>query len=339
MAAAIDHYLVKNPDFDAPISLVRDRINTVSQSDLAWADVLHVHWTNGLVAPSALAELARGKKVVWTLHDMNPLTGVCHYSLECRRFETGCAHCPAVRPFARTSVEASLRRKVSLPYLLDTLHVVAPSRWLAEEAAKSAVFRGRAVEVIPNPLPSDFPAPLDTLVARNRHGIADGSTVFLIGAAELSDPVKATRSAIEAFIQVARDHSDAVLLLAGRGQPRIDHPQIRALGYLNQAAMVEALSATDYLVVPSRAENQPLSIAEAQALGVSLIARNATGLPEHLDIDPEGSLFDSDTDLTEKLVLAVSNGPRLRTRAELAERARDKFNPATAVDSYLNIYQ
>ena len=48
------------------------------------ADVVHVHWINeGIYSSHFLSDL--GKPVVWTLHDMWPFTGGCHYSEGCRK--------------------------------------------------------------------------------------------------------------------------------------------------------------------------------------------------------------------------------------------------------------
>ena len=49
------------------------------------ADVIHLHWINqGMLSLKDIQRiLASGKPVVWTMHDMWPFTGICHYSGEC----------------------------------------------------------------------------------------------------------------------------------------------------------------------------------------------------------------------------------------------------------------
>src|SRR5690606_26435095 len=56
------------------------------------SDIVHLHWVTGLISTKHIAKLE--KPIVWTLRDMWPVTGGCHYSMECERFAVGCGHCP-----------------------------------------------------------------------------------------------------------------------------------------------------------------------------------------------------------------------------------------------------
>ena len=58
------------------------------------ADVIHLHWINqGMLSLKNIEKiLASGKPVVWTMHDMWPCTGICHYSGGCMHYEEECHH-------------------------------------------------------------------------------------------------------------------------------------------------------------------------------------------------------------------------------------------------------
>ena len=58
------------------------------------ADVIHLHWINqGMLSLSGIRKILRsGKPVVWTMHDIWPATAICHLTLDCMQFKTGC-HC------------------------------------------------------------------------------------------------------------------------------------------------------------------------------------------------------------------------------------------------------
>jgi len=58
------------------------------------ADIINLHWVAGLVDYSSMATSLAGKKIVWTLHDMNPFTGGCHYAGRCNKYEKSCGACP-----------------------------------------------------------------------------------------------------------------------------------------------------------------------------------------------------------------------------------------------------
>ena len=338
-AAVIDDSLIRRKGFDAPISLVRDPLAPVGEKELGDADVLHTHWPNGLIDLTRLAVIAKGRPIVWTLHDMNAFTAVCHYSLECTGFQNGCAECPAVRGAFRGATSDHFKKKKDAFASIPNLHVVSPSQWLADQAMSSDIYSGREVSVIPNPLPSSSPNPVSKAEARASLDIDSSvKSVFMLSASSLTDPVKSLMSAVTAFEKAFRDDASALLLIAGRGNLETHSRQIRHLGYLDSKQSKRALSATDYLVVPSRAENQPLAISEAQSFGASLIARNATGLPEHLEIDPRGFVFDDDESLAAVLSAAAKAIPAQRMRNALSSRARKRYAMDTVISRYDEIY-
>ena len=59
-------------------------------------DVVHLHWVcDGFFRIESLAEISQ--PIVWTLHDMWPMTGGCHYSLNCQRYKNQCGRCPQLK--------------------------------------------------------------------------------------------------------------------------------------------------------------------------------------------------------------------------------------------------
>ena len=337
-AAVLDDKALRSTSFAAPISLLRDRLHTTLEV-IDSADVIHLHWPNGFVDLGGLAKAAGDKKVVWTLHDMNAFTAVCHYALSCRGFESGCERCPALKtPFSHLAGTHWNHKRAQLEAFQD-LSFVAPSSWLAGEAESSAMLQGIKVAVIRNPLPSPLPTPTAMTKARAQLGLGRTDTVFVVSAAHLGDPLKAVDEAVRVFSSVVHRDAAATLLLLGRGSPDISHPRVRHLGFVDREMSELVLSAADYLVVPSLAENQPLAIAEAQAFGVSLIARNTSGLPEHLEIDPEGALFSNGEELGDIFHQLLARPRSAPTRASLAKRARKRFDPQAVVNAYDRVYR
>ena len=56
------------------------------------ADVINLHWVPSMWDYNLFQKL--NKPIVWTLHDMNPFSGGCHYSGNCIGFTTDCKNCP-----------------------------------------------------------------------------------------------------------------------------------------------------------------------------------------------------------------------------------------------------
>ncbi len=338
LAAGLDQYVVKDPAFDAPVSLYRNRLTDLGSADLEDIDVIHLHWPHGLIDLDELASIAGERMVVWTLHDMAALTGGCHYSLGCERFTSGCEACPAVRAPWKKAIAKSQQRTAEALSAVPRLRLASPSQWLATEASRSKSVEGHDVHVIPNPLATDLPEPTDQNDAKAQLGIPQDHTVFMVSASNLEDPVKAARVALEAFIEASSGGLNATLLMLGQGAPAQTIPNVRALGYLRGGQMTTALSASDYLVVPSLAENQPLAISEAQAMGVSLIARDATGLPEHTVYDDDAKLFSHPSELRDLFDTLAKASRSVSSRQKLMAAARERFDPATAASRYLALY-
>ena len=339
LAAVSDERVIKSSQFSAPISLLRDRLNSELESAVEASDVIHIHWPNGFVDLEWLASRTRKKTVVWTLHDMNAFTGACHYSLGCDGFKRGCESCPAVKGFAHNTVQNHLSTKSNVLSQFANIRFVSPSQWLAQQAQTSSALSIHDVTVIPNPLSAHMPVSQDRTEARTILGLANGKkAVFALSASHLDDPVKAARLGIEAFHKAFSGRDDAVLLVMGRG--RVDSSEtIRQFGYVSGDTSRSILAAADFLLVPSKAENQPLVISEAQSLGTSVIVRNDTGLPEHLDIDSSGRTFDRDDDLPGTLREAAQTIPSTSERATLAARAAEKFDPKRIAMAYEQIYR
>ena len=103
------------------------------------ADVIHLHWVNQ--AMLSLSDLHRimqsGKPVVWTMHDMWNMTGVCHQSGACDRWLKQCGKCPQLcKPSAHDLSYSTFQRKQKF-YEQHQLTFVGCSQWLTSLAKQS----------------------------------------------------------------------------------------------------------------------------------------------------------------------------------------------------------
>lgn len=80
------------------------------------ADVIHLSWINqGMLSLKNIRKIIRsGKPVVWTMHDLWPATGICHYARGCNRYASACGNCPllpnkAARPTSQQRYSAARR--------------------------------------------------------------------------------------------------------------------------------------------------------------------------------------------------------------------------------------
>lgn len=165
------------------------------------ADAVFVNWVNQ--ATVSLREMQRicsmGKPVIWTMHDMWCMTGICHHAYTCRNYLDQCGNCPYLGSKASSS-DLSHRVWLRKKGLYDNtgIQFVAVSNWVRECAMKSSLLRDKEVKVIHNAFPSDlFRTSSDRpFTAGSRYNF---DRIIAFGAAKLDDPVKGISYAIDAL--------------------------------------------------------------------------------------------------------------------------------------------
>ena len=147
------------------------------------ADVINLHWVARFQSPSTLNRLLQlGKPVVWTLHDMWALTGGCHYSAGCCKYQNDCGDCLQLTHDPSRLAAAVLADKVKHLQGFTNLTLATPSQWLADCVRESHVFQDFRVEVIPYGLETDVFVPIPKAIAKETLGISPDVTTLLFGA-------------------------------------------------------------------------------------------------------------------------------------------------------------
>jgi glycosyltransferase involved in cell wall biosynthesis len=250
-------------------------------------DVVHLHNMHGGAgagwSPRLLAVAGEHGPVAWTLHDMWPLTGRCVYSYGCRRFERGCnAACPTAREYPALPprmVGPAWEERRALVAAAPLLAAVAPSRWMAEQAA-AGIWAGRRISHIPHGLPLERYRPIPRAEARRALGLPAGGLVALAAMPHLRDPRKGA-GLIDAL--AAALGRPLTLLAMGAGRLRLDAPGVRVapLGFVGEPGrQALAYAAADLLIHPAPQDNLPLTVQEALACGTPAVALPVGGLPE-----------------------------------------------------------
>ncbi|MBQ4394848.1 MAG: glycosyltransferase, partial [Paludibacteraceae bacterium] len=122
-------------------------------------DIVHLHWINERFL--YIGELAKIRKpIVWTLHDSWPFCGICHYFVDCNKYQSHCSACPMLGSKKEKDLAYEVFEKKLAAYKDLNLHIVTPSRWLGDCAKKSALLGNFPVHVIPNCIDTDLFRPL-----------------------------------------------------------------------------------------------------------------------------------------------------------------------------------
>lgn len=255
------------------------------------AQVLNLHWVSGMLEYAALGDALAQTPIVWTLHDMHPFTGGCHYAEDCEQYTSQCEACPLAGDAAPLAHAAWHIKRQALEKL-QRLHVVCPSQWLADRAAKSSLLRGRPIHVIPNVFPVSRFMHISRHKARARLGLPATGALVLFGADNMRNRRKGgdLLAACMGHLPELCPNADVTALLLGNHAPSCDFKSIH-LGFIaDELQLILAYSAADALVFPSREDNAPLTVGEAMLCGTPVVGFPVGYVPEVLTHGTTGYL-------------------------------------------------
>ena len=261
------------------------------------SDILHLHWIAHFIGYSDFfRRLPPRVPLVWTLHDMNPFTGGCHHAADCRNFFETCGCCPQLNsPSPDDFSNAAWRRKRRSYDRLNPNRfcVVTPSRWLADEAGRSALMSKFRINVIPYGLDTQRFQPRDRAKARELLGVPQHATVLLFVAQWLEDKYKGMPTLLQAIDRL-KATPDLYLLILGRGQSLAGCPLPNiSLGPISdEESLSFAYSAADLFLLPTLQDNFPNTALEALACGLPVVGSRVGGVPEIVRDGCTGVLFE-----------------------------------------------
>lgn len=311
-------------------------------------DVVNFHWVNkGFVRLETLGRLSY--PIVWTLHDMWPFTGGCHYTGGCSAYVKSCGKCPQLGSQQQQDDSSRILSRKAAAWKKLKMQIVTPSIWMADCARASTLFREKAIKTIPYGLDTDVYKPLDRKFARYTLGLPEDKLMVLFGAdAGTADPRKGFDLLLESLDVLKRDEelsSNILLVIFGgssSGNGKINGFETRYLGKLfDETSLALAYSAADVFVAPSREDNLPNTILEALACGTPCAAFHIGGMPEMIIPDQNGYLahaFNVD-DLARgiKQLLIAPDKEAMRVRHH--NYIRDGFGLHRQAERYLELYQ
>lgn len=287
-------------------------------------DVVHLHWINqGFLSLRTLKDiLLSGRRVVWTLHDQWPYTGICHYAGECTRFSASCRYCPLLHQPGKKDLSHIIFQKKKEIYSAGPITFIGCSQWIAEQARSSELIKGHRLLSIPNPIPSAIFHPMDRAEARFRHGLPQDRPVVMF----CSQKVSEERKGFVYLQQALRRFPDVHLLVVGDGGLNVSSPE----------EMASLYAAADVFVTPSLQDNLPNTIAEAMSVGTPCVGFRVGGIPEMIDHLSNGFVAiprDAES-LAEGIRYVLSHD----LRSEAAACAAAKYDESSIAQQYMRIY-
>ena len=328
-----------------PISDDRSRFAGEVADQLPSADLLHFHWVAEFIdIPSFLERI--DMPIVWTLHDMNPFTGGCHYTSGCRRFEQSCGCCPQLDSKSENDPSFRSWKRKRAAYEKKSrrgrLHVVAPSEWLVREAEQSTLFGDVPIHCIPHGLDHTLFRPREAQHERRKIGIPEGQKVALFVAHSSTDPRKGFGLLCEALEGLQLD--EVTLVSIGGSAPKVPESLSHIhVGYAEDDQRLSVLySMADVFIIPSLQEAFGQTAIEAMACGTPVVGFDTGGIPDMVRPGETGWLAETGNvrSLRQAIESALENeGERRRMGQRCREVVEEEYTLERQARQYKSLYE
>jgi glycosyltransferase involved in cell wall biosynthesis len=257
-----------------------------STKDLKAVDVVHLHvvadWFD---VPHWLETLPRRIGVVIGVHGLWHFTGGCFLYRGCDRYANAtdaCSPCPILKtPLTWVLAKDEHRRKLHT-YRNCRAEFVANSHWLAELARRSPIVEASGgVRVIPPGIDTAIFKPQDKKLCRKHLGLPPDAFVIITGCASLADTNKNVPWLLEQLSRLP-DLDGVIVLAFGEGTVAVpDRLNVRFTGGIQaRCDLARLLAAADVFVSASLMETYGLTLVEAMACGIPVVAFRVGAIPE-----------------------------------------------------------
>lgn len=304
------------------------------------AEILHLHWISGLINIRSLQTVRI--PIVWTLRDMWPFTGGCHYALECTGYQERCETCPVIASskYQGAAVDGLTLKETHLP---KDLVAVAPSEWMRNRAKLSRIFRDRRVELIPNVVDLGAFRSIEEDRARQILGISSPRPLVAVGGLG-SEQLYKGLDRVPAILRAFRsDEFDLLLFgqLGSQSLPTLRH-SMWDIGQLTSSDELSALySAASMLLFPSRQESFGKTVVEALACGTPVVCFKEGAQAEHITHLRDGYLARDLADFQDGISWALEKGRSSlnKTGAGRRDSLRNRYGAEAAAGAHLKLYR
>ena len=324
---------------------------TLRFRDIEEADVIHLHNVHGgYLNMWNIGSLVVDKPVIWTLHDMWPITGHCSHSFDCDKWIEGCGKCPrlSVYPRIRADRSAFLWRFKRDAFRDTSPLIVTPSEWLKEKIPKSILSHCK-VRVVNNAVDDSVFHEIPEEKARRELGLSAEDFVLLFAAeGGYKNPWKGFSYAVEALKSISNSEKKIILICLGNRKESENliqrNVKIRNVRYVSSESLMRSYySAANAYLLPSVAENSPLGVLESFACGTPVIAFDTGGVPELIEHLKTGYVakYRSAEDLANgiKWFSSLSADMFGDISTECVQHVEQRFTLQLQMRKYLDAYQ
>lgn len=332
------------------VDIANTGTDITSLPEFQQADVIHLHWINqGMLSLKSIRKiLESGKPVVWTLHDMWPVTGICHHARTCEKYTKQCHSCPLLYKGHKHDLSYRIYRQKQKLYSNGNITFVTCSQWLEGLAKKSILTQGHTVTNIPNPINTNLFRPLDKKAIREKLHLPADKKLLLFSSMKITDKNKGIDFLVDACKLITTQYPEfsrslGVVVVGKESQQYAElFPfPIYCLDFVqDEKEIAHIYNAADLFVNPSLHENLPNTIMEAMACGIPCVGFNTGGIPQMIDHLHNGYIaqYKSAEDLANGIHWSLTEGDYESLSEEARRKVINSYSEHTVAMKYIQIY-
>lgn len=288
-------------------------------------DIIQLHWLNERYFN--LNELKKiSKPIVWTLHDSWPFTGICHYFYDCEKYKSACGACPFLNSSDQNDLSRKIWKKKEKIYSFLDLHIIAPSKWMAEIARQSKLLSEFPITIIPNGIDTTIFSPGEKEKACIGLKLKLNKRYILFSAMKVISDINKGFKELKHALRFLNYKNDIELLIIGNIENEklldINFPY-KYLGKIDlEDNMINIYRAADVTVVPSLSENLSSTIMESLSCGTPVVAFKVGGNSDMIEHKRNGYLASAFS--TEDFSLGIQWCLQNNQEGKLSDYAREK---------------
>ena len=310
-------------------------------------DLINLHWVQGeMISIEAIGRIR--KPLVWTIHDTWPFCGSEHYPSDIydRRYIKG--YKKNNKPKGHNNFDFDRwcweRKK---KHWNNNIHIVCPSKWLANCAMQSELMKNWDINVIPNTLDTSIFKQWPKDISRKLFNLPLNKKIILFGAiGGTKNYIKGWDLLFDVLKKVYSQNKDCVAVIFGESKSNmpinLDIPIYFTGKLFDKESLAMLYSSADVMVVPSRLEAFGQTASEASSCGTPVIAFSNSGLADIISHNQNGYLVDPyDTNQMSNFILSLLKNDEivLNFQKESIKKAEKLWSFEAVSRQYIDLYK